>query len=141
MLNRTGITLATVVVLVIGPGCDVVTGPDPLAQFTWNEVDEGVSVADGIQSASVGGEIILLGGINTPTRCYSLSPDFQQDGQRLTLRVDAKTTNTPNCEQTPGGYTYTAVIRRLDNGTYQLTVIHAVTGGTTLQFADTVAIG
>jgi hypothetical protein len=135
---RTGLTLAAVVL--IAAGCDSITGLDALASFDWGELEEDEVVDEGIDVTSVLGEIFVLGELTTPTRCYRLSADVEQDGGDVTLRVDANSTQTQNCNPDPGGYRYTAVIRNLPPATYTVRAIHAVSGGTTREFSDTISV-
>lgn len=121
-------------------GCDLVTDPDPLEDFQWAELTHGETVDERVDVTVVPGEIFILGELNTPTACYSLTADFDKNGSRLLLRISARSTNTPNCQPILGAYRYTAVLRHLNRGTYEFTVEHDVGGGDTREFTESVTI-
>jgi hypothetical protein len=140
MLDRPRVALAAAVVLAGAMGCDSITGPDLLEQFTWGEIASGEPVEEGIDVSQALADIFILGEFNTPTKCYNLSAELERSGGRLTLRVEANSTNTPNCTQAAGAYRYTAVIRNLSAGDYEVRVVHAVGGGETREFTESITI-
>ena len=129
-----------VAAVLFAAGCDSVTEPDTLEQFTWGEVAAGETVEDGIDVSQGLGDIFILGELNTPTRCYSLSGDLERSGARLTLHVEARTSQAPSCADAAGAYRYTAVLRNLEAGAYQLRVIHDISGGEAREFTASVDI-
>lgn len=132
-------TLLMVAMLALG-GCEVLTEPKPLEEFEWIGVQNQSEVQEGIDAAVFFGEINLLGQFKTPSLCFNVIPTFGQSGSTLTLRVDAKSTNSANCAQVPGGFRYTGVIRRLGRGTYTLRIIHGVPGQPDKEYSKTVTI-
>lgn len=118
-------------------GCSEITAPRLLTTFEWGEVPEPETLTEGISTAVALGDLFIVGEFPTATRCFEPTPDFDRDGDRVTLRVDATRTSAPNCAESPGGYRYTASITNLDHGTYTLRVIHAATDRT---FTESVTI-
>jgi hypothetical protein len=125
-------------VLAIG-GCES-TAPKTLEQFDWVAVEDQNSVTDGIDAQAFFGDVDFIGQFRTSSLCYNIIPSFSKSGSTLTLRVDAKSTNSANCNQTPGGFQYTGVLRHLDPGTYTFKIIHAVEGSTPQEFSVSVTI-
>lgn len=133
-------TIAALAFLLVLPGCDSLTGPETLGSFSWSEI-EGDPVEDSSDFVAVGREVLLIGEFTTPTACYSLSPHLTESSTRLTLRIEARNNQTPNCAQEAGSYRYEAMLNRLDNGTYALVVIHDVQGGSRTEFVHDLVIG
>jgi len=141
MLNRSRVALAAMfAALLVVSGCSSLTEPQLLTDFEWGEVEDPSTVQAGIQTAVVLGELYILGQMQTPTRCYSLTKDFQRSGSRLTLRISAKNNDTPNCNVSQGGYRYTLVVHNLKFDTYDLQVHHDIAGGQSALYADTVIV-
>jgi hypothetical protein len=140
MAERVRAIVVLLCVGLLGAACDSVTGLDALGSFSWGELDEGTVAEEGIDVTGVLGEIFVLGELTTPTRCYRLTAEADRDGDRVTLRVDANSTGTDNCNTVQGNYRYTAVIRNLPPATYQVRAVHAVSGGETLEFSDTISV-
>ncbi len=140
MLKRSRAAAATIAALLVVSGCKSLTEPQLLTDFEWGEVEDPSTVQAGIQTAVVLGEVYVLGQMQTPTRCYSLTKDFQQSGSQLTLRISAKNNNTPNCNVSQGGYRYTLVVHNLKFDTYDLQVYHDIPGGQSAHYADSVRV-
>lgn len=133
----TGFALA-VALLAVG-GCSAITNPARLAVFDWGEVEDPTSVVDGIDPAVALGEVFILGQVSTPTRCYRLNAEFDESGSEIRLHVRGEMAN-PDCADDDGGYRYTATIRNLAVGLYDLRVTHEVVGGETQTFTDMVDV-
>lgn len=140
MGNTSGILSMIVAGLLAFPGCSSLTEPQVLTDFDWGEVEDPTTIEERVESQVVLGDLYVLGQFRTPTRCYSLDFDFGRSGSRLTLRLEAKSSDSPTCEQSQGGYRYTLVIRNLEFGTYELRVNHDITGAQGGQFTETVTI-
>lgn len=125
--------------LLVVAGCAGITNPARLEVFEWGEVEDPTQIDEGIDPAVGFGELFILGQVATPTRCYRLNATFDEDGSELTMRVRGEVSN-PNCDEADGGYRYTATIRNLEVGVYDLRVIHEVVGGDTKSFTDSVEI-
>jgi hypothetical protein len=132
--------LATALAVMAGGACDLVTDPPPLEDFNWVAVDNVDEIQEGIDAAVFFGEINLLGQVRTPSLCYSLSADFHRTGSDLTVEVTAKSTDSHNCSQEPGGFRYTAVLRHLGPGDYTLHVIHRVPGTDPQEYTEELTI-
>lgn len=120
-------TLALAVVLFLVAGCSSLTSPKVVTEFQWTEVEDPTTMVEGVQTTTAFGELFILGQMQTPGRCYSLAFNFDPGGSRLTLKVNARP-NATSCDQGIGGYRYTLSVYNLKSGTYELTVIHDVTG-------------
>lgn len=127
------------VVLAIG-ACSDITAPRLVTAFDWGEVDDPETVVPGITTSVALGELFILGQLNTPTRCYNLEAGFGRSKKKINIRVTAKPNNAPNCDQSLGGFRYTAVVSNLKFDTYDLTVIHDITGGEGGQFTKSITI-
>lgn len=138
MRTRMNMTMLAAVLFLL-PGCDLVTGPKTLGNFTWAEI-EGGPVEDSSNFVAIGSDVLILGDIGTPTACYSLTPHLAESQTRLTLRVAARSSQTPNCEQRAGSYRYQVMLHRLDRGTYELVIIHDVEAGERIEFRHSVTI-
>lgn len=136
--RRSGAIALAAVLLVVG-GCSSITNPARLEVFDWGEVEDPTTVVDGIDAAVAFGEVFILGQVSTPHRCYQLDATFDSSDSRVTLRVRGEVAN-PNCSDGMGGYRYTATIRNLKVGEYDLRVIHEVVGGSTQEFTDQLEI-
>lgn len=128
MSRTTPPSLAWTAALLVAMACNSITEPASLENFEWVAVDDPAQIQEGIDAAAFAGDIDLIGQLKTPTLCYTLASDFARNGSTLTMHVTARSTNSPNCTPTPGGYQYTAVLRRLGSGNYTLRVIHTVPG-------------
>lgn len=120
-------------------GCSSITDPARLEDFQWGEVEDVTSIVEGIDPAVGLGDLFILGQVSTPHKCYRLDASFSRDGRTLILRVRGDVAN-PDCADSEGGYRYTATIRNLERGTYDLNVIHQVEGRTRMSFTDTVEL-
>jgi hypothetical protein len=140
MLNKLRAPFGVAVVFLVLSGCSDLTGPRLLTDFAWGEVEEPETVVVGVSTTVALGGLFILGQFNTPTRCYALEADFRRDGSKLTVRVKAESTNSPNCDESLGGFRYTATMINLKYDTYQLRVIHDITGAAGGEYTETVTI-
>lgn len=118
-------------------GCSEITAPRLITTFEWGEVEDPETVVEGISSTVALGDFFLSGQFQTPSRCFELRPEFERSDSRLTVRIVAGPTASPNCDQNTGGFRYTASITNLEFGTYDLRVVHEATGG---EFRESVTI-
>ena len=140
MTNRRRVSVAFGLSLLVLGGCSGITDPQMFTTFDWGEVEVPEDVVTGVSTSVALGDLFILGQFNTPTRCYTLDGNFKRSGSKLTLRVKADTSNPPNCDVRLGGFRYTAALSNLKYGTYQLQVIHEITGGTGGEYTKTVVI-
>lgn len=136
MRKKLGTNVAALAVLMGVAGCGTITNPVRLEEFQWGEVEDPATIEEHIDASVALGDVFVLGELNTPTPCYTLTAEFDKKGSALTLHVTAKSNNSPNCGDGIGGWRYTAVIRNLKFGNYDLRVIHEVSGGQTNEFTD-----
>ena len=73
------------------------------------------------------GTVRVAGALSTPTPCYALSGLVRQDGEVVTLTVEARATEGM-CVQSIGAFAYDATLRGLSAGSYTLRVIHTYPG-------------
>ena len=140
MLKRLRVPFGLGVVFLALVGCSDLTGPRLLTTFEWGEVEEPETVVEGISTSVALGDLFVLGQFNTPSHCYELKADFQRNDAKLKVHVTAKPTGSSNCDETLGGFRYTSSMTNLKFGTYELRVIHDVTGGTQNEYTKTVTI-
>lgn len=127
MLPKPPVIVGVVLLLFSVHGCSKLTEPRLLTDFQWGEVEVPEDVVEGVSTQVALGNLIILGQFQTPRRCYNLSADFDRSGKNLTVRVKARRNNSPTCDDTLGGFRYTASMTNLKFGTYQLKVIHDIT--------------
>lgn len=141
MRNRTNAlgALGLLLMLPLLSGCDTLTGPETLGNFSWSEI-EGGPVEAFADYAAFGRDVLVLGEFNTPTACFRLNPHLTESASRLTLRIEARSTQTPNCANRVGSFRYEATLNALDTGTYALVIIHDVQGDLS-EFEHTLIIG
>jgi len=111
-----------------------------VTSFDWGEAEDPETVVEGITTTVALGELFILGQMNTPTRCFKLDAEFKRKGSEVTVRVTASSSHSPNCDQSIGGFRYTAVMSNLDFRTYDLKVIHDVPAGYGGEYSTTVVI-
>jgi hypothetical protein len=139
MRNGTN-ALGTLGLLFLLSGCDTLTGPETLGAFSWAEIEGGGTVEAFADFAAFGRDVLILGEFNTPTACFRLTPHLTESATRLTLRIEARTTQTPNCADRTGAFRYEATLNGIDNGTYALVIVHDVQGNLT-EFEHSLIIG
>lgn len=132
-------TLILAALLCFLPGCDIVSGPETLGDFSWAEIEDG-PVDDSSNFVAIGNDVLILGEIGAPTACYSLSPHLTESATRLTLRIEARNAQTPNCDQRAGSYRYQVTLHSLDRGTYELIIVHDVQDGDRTEFEHSLII-
>jgi len=140
MLKNLRVPFGVGAVLLALNGCSGLTEPRLETDFDWGEVEEPETVVEGISTAVVLGDLFILGQFNTPSHCYNLDADFQRKSSKVTLRVKAEPTGSPNCDESMGGFRYTARVINLKFNTYELRVIHDITGGDGGEFTETLII-
>ncbi|HEX2081000.1 MAG TPA: hypothetical protein VHG08_25070 [Longimicrobium sp.] len=92
---------------------------------------EASSAGDGEnRAAAEGGQraVVVRGTASTPTPCHRLTARVEASGSQVTLRVSAAQDPEVMCIQSIGAVPYTATIRGLPAGTYDLRVEHAYPG-------------
>jgi hypothetical protein len=139
MKNGTN-ALGALGLLLLLSACDTVTGPDTLGSFTWTEIEGGGTVEAFADFAAFGSDVLVLGEFNTPSACFRLTPHLTESSTRLTLRIEARTTQTPNCADRVGAFRYEATLNGIENGTYALVIVHDVQGDLS-EFEHTLNIG
>lgn len=140
MLKKLRALFGVGVVFLALSGCSDLTGPRLITNFEWGEVEEPETIVEGISTTVALGTLFILGQFNTPSHCYNLEADFQRNGTKLRIQVMAKPTDSPNCDQSLGGFRYTAQVTNLKFDTYELRVIHDITGGNGGEFTETVIV-
>ena len=140
MLKRLRSPLGIGVVFLVLGGCSDLTSPRLLTTFDWGEVEVPEDVVPGVSTSVALGDLFILGQFNTPTRCFALDADFKKSGSNLTVRVKAEPNSSPNCDDRLGGFRYTATMINLEFDTYQLSVIHDITGAAAVEYTSTVTI-
>jgi hypothetical protein len=127
--------------LSLGTACEAITGPGPIIdQFSWEGVENPDQIQEGVDIAGFSRNVNFLGQMKTPTLCYAISSSLDVDGSTLTINVEAKSSGSSNCAQTPGGFRYTGVVRNLDHGTYTVRIIQTVAGQTPQEFSEEVTL-
>ena len=126
--------------LVASAGCHLVTEPSRLQDFQWIAVENPSEVQEGIDAVAFAGDIDLLGQMKKPTLCFKLEADFDRNGSTLTVHVNARSSQSANCDQQAGGYRYTALLRGLGSGKYTLHVVHSVPGVADREFSKDLEI-
>ena len=121
-------------------GCSGITDPQLVTSFDWTELEDSNAVTEGITTSVAYGDLFILGQLFAPAHCYELKGNFKESGNNLRLTVRARRTNSPNCDETQGGFKYTAVMSNLSFGVYNLTVTHDVEGGTGGTYTESVTI-
>lgn len=139
MVWRRKIPGALALIMVLS-GCDSITDPRVITTFDWTDVPDPETVTEGISTSVAFGDLFILGQLVTPARCYELDGTFTVDTGKLTIRVTARSNGSPNCDESVGGFRYTATVSNLEFRTYELTVIHDVENGTGGQYTKTVVI-
>jgi hypothetical protein len=132
--------LVAAALLVVLGGCDDLTSPETLGRFTWSEL-EGVPVEESSDIVTIGRDVLVIGTLTTPTACYSLHPHLTEGGSRMTLVVEGRNAQTPNCAQRTGSYRYEATLSQLDPGTRELVIVHDIDDGQRTEFTHPLTIG
>ena len=140
MLKKLRVPFGVVMASVALGGCSGLTDPRLITNFDWGEVEEPEAIVEGISTTVALGDLFVLGQFNTPSHCYDLEADFRRRKSKLTIHVKAGSTNSPNCDQSLGGFRYTAQLINLKFGTYELRVVHDITGGSGGEFTEMVTI-
>jgi hypothetical protein len=132
-MRRTYRSLKVIVMLAaagLAGGCGGILDPRPaLEEFQFEEGPHGIQIATSLETQLFLGEIHILGQLNTPSACSSLSGNLNRSGSVLNLRITTRTRST-NCQQQGiGNYRYIAALRYLPTGTYELRVVHTFADG------------
>ncbi|HEX6370640.1 MAG TPA: hypothetical protein VF006_17085 [Longimicrobium sp.] len=75
-----------------------------------------------------GGTVVIRGVATTPTPCHRLSGTTERSGGRVTVRISAAADPEMMCIASIGAIPYTATVRGLPAGTYDLRVEHTYPG-------------
>ncbi|HEU4884494.1 MAG TPA: hypothetical protein VFT45_19725 [Longimicrobium sp.] len=75
-----------------------------------------------------GGTVVIRGVATTPTPCHKLAGTTERSGNRVTVRISANTDPETMCIASIGAIPYTATVRGLSAGTYELRVEHTYPG-------------
>ncbi len=140
MLNRLRAPVWVAAIFLVLSGCSDITAPRLLTSFDWGEVEVPEDIVPGVATSVALGQLFILGQFQTPTQCYVLDAEFRQNGTNLTVKVTAEPTGAPNCDESMGGFRYTAVVRNLKFGTYDFRVIHDIVDGAGVEYTKTVTI-
>jgi hypothetical protein len=132
--------LAVTALLLALPGCNDLTSPETLGQFTWSEI-EGAPVEESSNIVAIGRDVLVIGELTTPTACYRLFPHLSEGGSRMTLRIEGRNTQTPNCAQRTGSYRYQATLNQLESSTRELVIVHDIEDGERTEFTHPLDIG
>lgn len=111
-----------------------ITGTDEddlIGRFEWYEL-EGEPAEEFSEVVPAGRDILVLGEFGTPTACYRLTPSVQTSGSRIDLTITASPSSSQNCGDREGAYRYDGQIV-WPEGTDELRVVHAVSGGSTTE--------
>ncbi|HEX5870909.1 MAG TPA: hypothetical protein VFY65_10855 [Longimicrobium sp.] len=97
------------------------------------EVVQGTasSAGGGEQNARAeggGGTVVIRGVATTPTPCHKLSGTTERSGSTVTVRISAAADPEMMCIASIGAIPYTATVRGLSAGTYELRVEHTYPG-------------
>jgi len=119
------------------------TGPGepggPRVEFTVvGALEGGKDPAARVDSVS-SGEVVLRGGISTPTPCYGISAEVVQRASALTLTLVA-TARPVVCIQVLAAFEYRARIYGLSAGHYAVEVVSTYPGTGWMQPADTLQV-
>lgn len=139
-MNDARSLLAVAALVLALPGCDDLTSPETLGQFTWSEL-EGVPVEESTDIVVIGRDVLVIGQLTTPSACYRLLPHLTEGGSRMTLRIEARNEQTPNCAARTGSYRYQATLNQVDRGTTELLIVHDVDNGDRTEFTHPIDIG
>jgi hypothetical protein len=91
----------------------------------------GRSSGDGEQQATAeggGGTVAIRGVATTPTPCHKLTGTVERSGGQVTVRISAAADPEVMCIASIGAVPYTATVRGLAAGSYDLRVEHAYPG-------------
>jgi len=75
-----------------------------------------------------GGTVVIRGVVTTPTPCHKLAGTTEHSGSRVTVRISAASDPETMCIASIGAIPYTATVRGLSAGTYELHVEHTYPG-------------
>ena len=75
-----------------------------------------------------GGTVVIRGVATTPTPCHKLAGTTERSGSRVTVRISATSDPDVMCIASIGAIPYTATVRGLSAGTYDLRVEHTYPG-------------
>lgn len=109
--------------------------PAPPAQGGQVRVEvvqgEATSSGDGEQQARAeggGGTVVIRGVATTPNPCHKLAGTVERSGGRVTVRISATVDPEVMCIASIGAIPYTATVRGLPAGSYDLRVEHTYPG-------------
>jgi hypothetical protein len=113
--------------------------PPAAAQPPASEGQVSVEVVQGTASSSGGSEqnaraeggagtVVIRGVATTPTPCHKLAGTVERGGSGVTVRISASADPEQMCIASIGAIPYTATVRGLSAGTYELRVEHTYPG-------------
>jgi hypothetical protein len=111
----------------------------PQLEFTvLGQSQGGAGEAPQVDSVSAG-QVVLRGVIGTPTPCYTIEADLEQDGSTLTVSLEA-TDQGGICIQVLGAFAYRARLHGLSAGSHTIAVTAAYPGTGWQTRADTLQV-
>ena len=140
MLRTTIVIVMVAAGLWTAIGCNAITDPVEIDEFRWSPMDDPETRVPGASASSALSLLYIQGVLQTPSHCYGLLSDFQKEGNRLTLSIDARPVSGTECDSGIGAFEYTAVITNLKRRSYDLRVNHDVQGGEGGHFNLTVSV-
>lgn len=130
---RSWLTTAAVAGALVLGGCDALGPADILGQFEWSELPD-TPVNEQVEATLFGVDVPFLGQLNTPTACYAIVPDVQDNGASLTLRIFVNGSDrSAGCEERSSSFRYQGLLRGVTRAT-ELRVLHIVEGVGTTEF-------
>ena len=127
--------------LIGGPGCDLLTEPGPLIdEFAWEAEENASNITEGVDIAGIFSDVTFLGQVKTTNLCYSIASKLEVNGTDVTVRVTLTNTGSSNCTQTMGGFRYSGIVRNLPSGTYNVKIVQVVGTGAPVEFTKSVRV-
>lgn len=119
------------VLVAVGAGCSSPTSPNPSAAATLQGAERGSSTAPaGATNPPTirpeGQTLVVLGLMDTPDPCQSITADVAVSGSAVTVRVSARGVGQV-CVAAIGRFAY-RVSKVVARGTYDVTVMHEYPG-------------
>lgn len=107
--------------------------PSSGAQQVSVDVVQGAASSSGGSEQSAraeegAGTVVIRGVATTPTPCHKLAGTLERSGGRVTVRISAAADPEAMCIASIGAIPYTATVRGLPAGSYDLRVEHTYPG-------------
>jgi hypothetical protein len=120
---RFRLSFAVTAVLTVGlPACGSLTAPGHGLEFTVGKAEFGAT-GDRAHASSADGAVVVEGHITTPDPCQNIRGDLTNVAGELTISVTAKSEERA-CPQMIGDFSYRAVVRDLNAGSYRIRVLY-----------------